>query len=227
MKTLIVSYIPRNEQSNTKKLLDAFREEIGISDVEELDLLVDVPDMFLDSNLLAYINRNFLGQQLILNEEIHLSKMDKMAYQLKSADIVVVVFPMYNFSMPAIVKAWFDSVIQNGITFGKSKVQDMDISNAGKKALTLISSGGVYSNESSSGREHALSLSIVEFQFLGYSDVRGILAEGMAMNEEIKQANLNKAISEVRATAREWYEKKEYELISDYPISNKSKFENL
>jgi hypothetical protein len=67
MKTLIVSYIPRNEQSNTKTLLDAFREEIGISDVEELDLLVDVPDMFLDSNLLAYINRNFLGQQLILN----------------------------------------------------------------------------------------------------------------------------------------------------------------
>jgi len=227
MKTLIVSYIPRNEQSNTKKLLDAFREEIGISDVEELDLLVDVPDMFLDSNLSAYINRNFLGQKLILHEDTLLSKMDKMANQLKTADIVVVVFPMYNFSMPAIVKAWFDSVIQNGITFGKRKDQDMVISNAGKKALTLISSGGVYSNESSSGREHALSLSIVEFQFLGYSDVRGILAEGMAMNEEIKQANLNKAISEVRATAREWYEKKEYELISDYPISNKSKFENL
>jgi len=227
MKTLIVSYIPRNEQSNTKKLLDAFREEIGISDVEELDLLVDVPDMFLDSNLSAYINRNFLGQKLILHEDTLLSKMDKMANQLKTADIVVVVFPMYNFSMPAIVKAWFDSVIQNGITFGKSKVQDMDISNAGKKALTLISSGGVYSNESSSGREHALSLSIVEFQFLGYSDVRGILAEGMAVNEEIKQANLNKAISEVRATAREWYEKKEYDPISDNPISNKSKFENL
>ena len=53
MKTLIVSYVPRNEQSNTKKLLDAFREEIGISDVEELDLSVDVPDMFVDSNLLA------------------------------------------------------------------------------------------------------------------------------------------------------------------------------
>jgi len=42
------------------------------------------------------------------------------------------------------------------------------------------------------------------------------------VNEEIKQANLNKAISEVRATAREWYEKKEYDPISDNPISNKS-----
>ena len=35
MKTLIVKYIPRYEQSNTKKLLDAFIEEISNSDVEE------------------------------------------------------------------------------------------------------------------------------------------------------------------------------------------------
>ncbi len=46
---------------------------------------------------------------------------------------------------------------------------------------------------------------------MGYSDVRGILAEGMAMNEEIKQANLNESILQVRAIAREWYKKEEYE----------------
>jgi hypothetical protein len=62
MKTLIVKYIPRNEQSTTKKLLDVFKEEIGTSDVEELDLVNDVPDMLLDNNLLADINRNILGQ---------------------------------------------------------------------------------------------------------------------------------------------------------------------
>ena len=227
MKTLIVRYIPRNEESNTKKLLDAFREEIGISDVEELDLSVDVPDMFIDNNLQAYIKRSFLGQELIPYEEKLLSKMDKMAYQLKSADIVVVAFPMYNFSMPAIVKAWFDSVIQNGITFGKRKNQDMVISNTGKKALTLISSGGVYSNESSSAREHALSLSTTEFQLLGYSDVRGILAEGMVMSEEIQQSNLNKAISEVRAISSEWYKKEEYVSIRVNPISKQRKSENV
>jgi FMN-dependent NADH-azoreductase len=227
MKTLIVSYIPRNEQSNTKILLDAFREEIGISDVEELDLSVDVPDMFVDSNLLAYIKRNVLRQKLILREDKLLSKMDRMAYQLKSADIVVVAFPMYNFSMPAIVKAWFDSVIQIGITFGKGKDDDMVISNEGKKALSLISSGGIYSNESSSAREHALSLSILEFQLLRYSDVRGILAEGMAMSEEIQQSNLNKAISEVRAIASEWYKKEEYVSIRVNPTSKQRKSENV
>ena len=227
MKTLIVKYIPRNEQSNTKKLLDAFREEISISDVEELDLLDDVPDMLLDNNLLAYINRNFLGLELLPEEEKLLSKMDRMAAQLKSADVVVVAFPMYNFSMPAIVKAWFDSVIQKGVTFGEGKDGQIVISNAGKKALTLISSGGVYSNESSSGREHALSLSNLEFQYMGYSDVRGVLAEGMAMKEEVKQTNLNKSIRQVRAIAKEWYRKEEYDSICVNLISKKRRFDNV
>lgn len=228
MKTLIVKYIPRNERSNTKKLLDAVREEISISDVEELDLSDDVPDMFVGNNLLAYIKRNFREIELLPEEEKLLSKMDRMAAQLKSADIVVVAFPMYNFSMPAIVKAWFDSVIQKGVTFGERNDGQMVISNAGKKALTLISSGGVYSNESFSGREHALSLSILEFQFMGYSDVRGILAEGMAMNEELKQTNLNKSIRQVRAIAREWYRKEVYDdSMCVNLISRNRKFDNM
>jgi FMN-dependent NADH-azoreductase len=229
MKTLIVKYIPRNVQSNTKKLLDAFIEEIGISDVEELDLLHDVPDMLLDNNLLAHINRNILGQDLLPDEEKLLSKMDRMASQLKSAHIVVVAFPMYNFSMPAIVKAWFDSVIQSGVTFGKGNDGQMVISNAAKKALTLVSCGGVYSNESSSTREHALSLSNLEFQFMGYSDVRGILAEGMAMKEEVKQTNLNKSIRQVQAIAREWYKKEEeaYDSIYVNLSSKKRRFGNV
>ena len=221
MRTLIIKYIPRNEQSNTKKLLDAFRDEMRNSDVEELDLLDDVPDLFLGNILTAYLNRNFLGLELLPEEENLLSKMDRMAAQLKSVDIVVVAFPMYNFSMPAIVKAWFDSVIQKGVTFGNRNDGQTVISNAGKKALTLISSGGVYSNESSAGREHALSLSNLEFQYMGYSDVRGILAEGMALKEEIKQTNLNKSIRQVRAIAREWYRKQEYHLVSVNIISKK------
>jgi FMN-dependent NADH-azoreductase len=228
MKTLIVKYIPRNEQSNTKKLLDAFREEISISDVEELDLLDDVPDMLLGNNLLAYIKRNFREIELLPEEEKLLSKMDRMAAQLKSADIVVVVFPMYNFSMPAIVKAWFDSVIQKGVTFGEGNDGQRVISNAGKKALTLISSGGVYSNKSFSGREHALSLSNLEFQYMQYSDVRGVLAEGMSMNEEVKRINLNKSIRQVRAIAREWYKKEEYDdSMCINLISRKRKFDNV
>jgi hypothetical protein len=76
MKTLIAKYIPRNEQSNTKRLLKAFKDEIKGSNVEELDLLDDVPDMFIGDNLLAYVKRNFLGQKLFEKKEIPLSKKD-------------------------------------------------------------------------------------------------------------------------------------------------------
>lgn len=138
MKTLIVKYIPRYAQSNTKKLLDAFIEEISNSNVEELDLLDDVPYMLLDKNLLAYINRNFLGLKLLPNKEKLLSKMNRMTTPLASADIIVIAFPMYNFSIPSIVKTWFDFVIQKGVTFGNETDGPMAISNAGKKALTLI-----------------------------------------------------------------------------------------
>jgi FMN-dependent NADH-azoreductase len=130
MKTLIIKYIPRNKQSNTEKLLDAIREEIKYFDIEELDLLFDEPDLFLSDRLLAYI-RDFLVQKLLPEEECLLSKLDRMAVQLKSADIVVTVFLMYNFSVPAIVKAWFDSVMQE-VTFGKENNGQI-ISNAEKK----------------------------------------------------------------------------------------------
>jgi FMN-dependent NADH-azoreductase len=130
MKTLIIKYIPRNKQSSTKKLLGAIREEIKYFDIEELDLLFDEPDLFLSDRLLAYI-RDSLGQKLLPEEESLLSKLDRMAVQLKSADIVVTVFLMYNFSVPAIVKAWLDSVMQE-VTFGKENNGQI-ILNAEKK----------------------------------------------------------------------------------------------
>jgi FMN-dependent NADH-azoreductase len=215
MKTLIVKYLPRNERSNTKKLLDAFMKQIKNSVVEELDLSDDVPDIFLRDNLLAYINRNFLGQELSPKEKKLLFKMDRMTAQLKSADIVVVAFPMYNFSMSAVVKAWFDSVIQKGETWDRRNGELVKCM-AGKKALIIVSSGGIFSKGQFSDGECALSLAKLEFQFMGYSDVQGILAEGMAMNEEAKLNSLNKSINQVRTIAKEWYVKNEI------PLYNKS-----
>jgi len=205
MKTLLVKYTPRNERSNTRKLLDAFQSEIKDSEVEELDLTKEVPDLFLVENLEAYIYRDYLGQVLSSEQQKALSKMDRMTEQLKSADIVVVAFPMFNFSMPATVKAWFDSVMLKGKTWN---VKDGSYigTMSGKKALALVSSGGLYKKEPMSSWEHALSLAKIEFQFMGYSDVRGVLAQGMnAGTEEIKSDNLKKSIEQVQTIARQWY----------------------
>ncbi len=204
LKTLIVKYTPRNGRSNTKKILDAFIEEINGFDVEELDLVKDVPDMFLEENLGAYIQRNYLGNVLSPEQEKSISKMDRMTEQVKKADVLAVAFPMNNFSMPAPVKAWFDSVMLKGQTWDIKDGRPVGLMN-GRKALAIVSSGNVYGKEPMSLWEHALSLAKIELQFMGYSDIRGILAEGMNLGEEVKSENLKKSIDEVKSIGRQWY----------------------
>jgi len=206
MKTLIVQYTPRKERSNTKKLVDAFKAEIKNSKVEELHLSTDVPDLFLEDSLAAYVQRNYLNQDLSAEQKRSMSKMDRMTGQLKSSDIVVVAYPMFNFSMPAAVKAWFDSVMLKGETWDTKDGSYTGLMQ-GKKALTLISSGGFYGKEPMISWEHALSLAKLEFQFMGYSDVKGILAEGMNGGESGKKDNLARSINEVQKIARDWYSK--------------------
>jgi len=205
-KTLIVKYTPRNERSSTKKMLDAFVSGIKNSEIEEIDLTKDVPDLFLEQNLAAYIHRNYLGKELDDEQKKILGKMDRMTRQLKSADIVVVAYPMNNFSMPAPVKAWFDSVMLKGETWAVKDGKYLGLM-GGKKALALVSAGGMYDQGPMASWEHALSLTKVEFQFMGYSDIRGILAGGMNAGEDTKTTNLEQSISQVRQIAQQWYSK--------------------
>jgi len=118
-----------------------------------------------------------------------------MTDQLKSADVVVVAYPMNNFSMPAPVKAWFDSVMLKGQTWYAKDGSYIGLMN-GKKVLAIVTSGRIYEKEPMASWEHALSLTKIEFQFMGYSDVRGILAGGMNAGEDVKTSNLKKSIKQ-------------------------------
>ncbi|HZS73963.1 MAG TPA: NAD(P)H-dependent oxidoreductase [Candidatus Nitrosotalea sp.] len=205
MKTLLVKYTPREERSTSKKLLDAFRNEIKNSQIEVLDLCIDVPDMFDVESMSAYIHRNYLKENISDTQTKVLKKMDAMTQQIKSADIVVVAFPMHNFSIPAPVKAWFDSVMLKGQTWDASDGKYFGLME-GKKALVLVSTGGFYTKEPMMNWEHAMSLAKLEFQFMGFSDIRAILNEGMNAGDQVQSENLGKSIDAVRKIAKEWYQ---------------------
>jgi FMN-dependent NADH-azoreductase len=178
-KTLIVSYLPRAERSHTKFLLDSFKEKISGSEVEELNLLEDTPDMFSTASLDAYVKRNYMGEELSAEKAQLLAKMDRMTNQLLAADVVVLAFPMHNFSLPAAVKAWFDSVLLKGSTW------DMDDKGfggllQGKQAVIIMSSGGVYEGEFAAF-DHASTLAQAEFKFMGFEDIELVHLAGTNM----------------------------------------------
>ena len=202
MKTLIVQYIPRGERSHTQKVLKAFESEMK-GDVERLDLLVSQPDVFTEQRLAAYIGRDYLNQEVDDEIKEQLSNMDAMIKQLQQADVVVLATPMHNFSLPALVKAWFDAVMLKGHTWDIGPEGYIGLLK-GKKAIVINASGGIYEGEAAS-LDHLQSLAQFEFTFLGFSDVRGVSAAGMNMPDVDKEAVVAKAGERASAIAKEWY----------------------
>ena len=202
-KTLIVSYLARGERSNTKKILDAFSSCVKGSSVEDLDLCKNVPDFFLPERLMVYYERNYGGQKIDPKRESVIKKMDEMAAQFKSADIVVIAAPMNNFSFPAPLKAYFDSVMQKGVTWtiGANGYEGLM---KGKKALVITSSGGVYEGESA-GYEHFSSLARAEFGLMGFETVEIVSAAGLNMFPEKAAAIVAEASEKVKTIAEAWY----------------------
>ncbi|HII16936.1 TPA: hypothetical protein HA361_03405 [Candidatus Woesearchaeota archaeon] len=201
--TLLVTYTPRGERSNTKKLVEHFRSVAG-GEIVELDLLKDVPDYFLASNLSAYYKRNYAGEKLTEAEKKAIAKMDRMTLQFTQADIVVMAYPMYNFSVPAMVKAYYDSVMLKGKTWDFDPNTMFKGLMAGKKALILSTSGGVY-EDSMASFDHASTLSTAEFTFMGFSDVKAVNAGGVNNPSFNAQDILAKAKAQITAIANEWY----------------------
>lgn len=202
MNILAVTYLPRHERSHTAELFDAALAELDQHTVHTLDLLEDKPDLLDHERVMSYIQRNYLGQELSSDQQAALAKMDAMTNQLVEADAVILATPMYNFSLPATVKAWFDSVMLKGQTW--------DASDSGyhglltdKKAPILMASGGIYEGETA-GYDHAMPLAKQEFSFMGFKDVQGVSIQGINMGLDDLAERKHEAKTKVKEVLSTW-----------------------
>lgn len=202
MKTLVVEYLPRGDWSHTKKLLEAFLGEVEGTEIERLDLCRDVPDLFLPDRLGAYIHRDYLGETPTPEQAALLAGMDRMARQVVESDALVLATPMHNFSVPAIVKAWFDAVMLKDQTWtiGEAGFEGLM---KGKPALLLMASGGVWKDDLAHF-EHGVSLVKVEFGFMGFAPVHAVCADGMNLPGRDVEKVVAERCLEVREIARSW-----------------------
>ena len=189
-KTLIVSYTPRDD-SDTLKILEAFKEN-STSEIEHLDLVSTPPPLLLKDNLNALLKRNFMGLELTPEEHVCVSENDAYMQQVLDAERIVIAFPMYNFSLPATVKAWVDSVVQKDRTFGIDAEGNYFGLCQGKKALILLTTGADYSEEPYKSMNFASPLMEACFGFMGVES-HTIIAPGLnqypdRVDEIVKQA---------------------------------------
>jgi len=106
---------------------------------------------------------------------------------------------MYNLSLPTQLKAWIDRIMVAGETFRYTETGPVGLA-GGKWVIVALARGGIYS-EGSPARavEHAERYLRDVLAFIGIADPEFIIAEGIAMGEETRNAALGSAVDQARA----------------------------
>jgi len=97
------------------------------------------PPGFVDA---SWINAIFTppGQRSASQRQA-LATSDELVAELQSADVVVIATPVYNFGVPASLKAWVDMVARAGVTFRYSDDGPVGLLK-NKRAILVVASGG-------------------------------------------------------------------------------------
>ena len=138
MTTLLrIDASARLEGSVTRDLTDRIEARLGAETVIHRDL----------KNALPQINADWLAanwtpaddRTAAQSETLALS--DQLIAELEAADTILIGAPIYNFGIPAALKAWIDLVARAGRTFKYTENGPQGLLE-GKRAIIAIASGG-------------------------------------------------------------------------------------
>lgn len=118
---------------------------------------------------------------------------DELISELQQADNIVIGLPMYNFSLPSMLKAWNDHVARAGTTFKYTDAGSVGLLEH-KKVYLVTAMGGLHEP----GNSDFLRPYMQHFLgFLGLHDITFVTANGLAMGEEARAAGLAQAESQI------------------------------
>lgn len=114
---------------------------------------------------------------------------DELIAELQAADIVVIGAPMYNFSIPSSLRAWFDHVLRPRVTFAYSAAGPQGLL-TGKRAIVVESRGGLYSEGPGKASDFQEPYLKQLLGFIGITDVTFIHAEKTGFGPDARELAL-------------------------------------
>jgi FMN-dependent NADH-azoreductase len=175
MSTLLaIEVSPRHEFSTSRKLtahfIDQWKAAHPGSTVVVRDL-TKTPPPFVD---LAWIGGAFTPRDQHSPESVAAIRVsDELVAELQAADHIVIGTPMFNFSIPAVLKAYIDQIVRVGVTVSPTNVGLL----TGKKATIILASGGDFSAGSPVAQYNQASGYLRQvLAWIGIKDVDIILA---------------------------------------------------
>ncbi|MDZ5254008.1 FMN-dependent NADH-azoreductase [Clostridium sp. LIBA-8841] len=196
-KVLYIKANIKNEgESRTFKVSDSFVEEYKKNNPEDEIITLDLYKENID-----FLRPDDLGKIFgPKNEESKNNPILKYAYQFAEADKYIFAAPMWNLSFPAILKAYIDYVSVSGITFKYTAEGPVGLLND-KKAVHIVSSGGIYDNSPYEMGDRYLRTIL---GFFGIKEVETIAVEGLDIMGVDVQGKVEEGIEKATELAKKF-----------------------
>ena len=159
----------RRAGSITRDLTDQVIDQLAPAQTITRDLAHGVP--LIDE---AWVGANFTpADQRSPDQAETLALSDTLVGEVQAADTLVIGVPIYNFGVPAALKAWVDQVARAGVTFRYSETGPKGLL-TGKRAILVIASGGT---EAGSAIDFASGYMRHVLSFIGITEVELVTAD--------------------------------------------------
>ena len=139
-----------------------------------------------------------------------LAESDQLTDELIAADILVIGAPLYNFGMPAALKAWVDQVIRPGRTVEVDESNPIDpyvpkLADRPRHAVVLTARGGIGFNPGGAmaHMNHLEPNLATALEFIGITRLHYIAIEGQEAGGELLAKSVTQALQRVDTLVEE------------------------
>lgn len=135
-----------------------------------------------------------------------LAESDQLVDELVAADVLVIGAPLYNFGMPAALKAWIDLIVRPGRTVDIDESNPLDpyvpkLADRPRHAVILSARGGIGFGVGGemAHLNHLEPNLITALGFIGITQVHQIAIEGQEVGGELLAESVAQALNQVDA----------------------------
>ena len=198
LRVLRVDASARVEGSITRQLadrmIDDMKERVPDLSVTRRDVAQGLP--FVDA---AWVNANLTEPEVRSEAQRQaLAGSDALVAEVMDADVWLIATPIYNFGVPASLKAWIDQIARARLTFRYTDQGPKGLL-SGKKVYILTATGGT---EVGSAIDFATPWLKFVLDFLGITDVEVIAADRGMMRGDIARQTAAERIAQI--LERDW-----------------------
>ncbi|MEW5898155.1 MAG: FMN-dependent NADH-azoreductase [Bacillota bacterium] len=161
------------------------------------------PIPLVDADVLKGWDKLQRQEELNSAEKEKVGKINAFTEEFLAADKYVFVTPMWNLSLPPLMKAYLDTIVVAGKTFYYTEQGPVGMVK-GKKALHIHARGGFYSQPPMDQLEFADRYIRALLNFLGVTDVHSLICEGHEYLPDRAQAIFQEAVERAKKLAGEF-----------------------